>query len=149
MVPSAATPAQPSALIIDDSEDCRQIAVYVLEQLGCRCLIAATAKEGLSLAIASAPDIIILDVVLPDVSGLDFLRQFKQHIQAKETAVIAVTALASPADREQLLKAGCVSYLSKPYLLQDLINLVSPHLADDSQQPTDPFAPYSVALQGS
>ncbi|MEO0375585.1 MAG: response regulator [Cyanobacteria bacterium P01_A01_bin.17] len=149
IIPShLAASTQPIALIIDDSEDCRQIAVYVLEQLGCRCLTAPTAVEGLRVAIASAPDIILLDAVLPDFSGLELLDQFKQYEQSALATVVAVTALSSAIDRQQLLDAGCAHCLSKPYLLEDLANILCPYLALIPLQPsqTGHFAPYSMAL---
>lgn len=138
---------QPIALIIDDNEDCRQIAAYVLEQLGCRCLMATTAVEGLHVAIASAPDVILLDAVLPDFSGLELLNQFKQHKQSVTTTVVAVTA--SLIDRQQLLDAGCAHCLSKPYLLEDLTNILCPYLALIPLRPADRFAPYSMVLSGT
>jgi two-component system, cell cycle response regulator DivK len=127
---------QPVALVIDDSKDCQQIATYVLKQLGCRCWATSTAAEGLSFAIALAPDIIILDAVLPDFSGLEFFQHFKQHDQAALAAVVAVTASADPVDQERWITTGCFGYLRKPYLLQDLINILRPYLAAIPQQST-------------
>jgi CheY-like chemotaxis protein len=114
----------PVVLVIDDSEDCTQLAVSLLEQLGCRCITAATATEGLSAAVAYAPDVILLDIVLPDYSGLELLSHFKRQIQTINTPVIAVTALASAADRERCLISGCVGCLVKPYMIQDFKDIL-------------------------
>lgn len=115
-------------LVIDDSLDCQQIAMYGLEQLGCECICATTASEGLLSAIAHIPSIILLDFVLPDYSGFKFLKLLRQNSRTAQLPVVAITAMAQATDRDKMLEAGCTAYITKPYLIKDFMQILRPLL---------------------
>jgi CheY-like chemotaxis protein len=82
-----------------------------------------TAVDGLSAlkkARAYQPDLILLDILMPYMDGLEVVSQLRNDSTTKTIPVIAVTALANAQDRERLLRVGCNAYLSKPYMLEDI-----------------------------
>jgi CheY-like chemotaxis protein len=81
------------------------------------------------------PDLILLDIMLPDMDGLEVIRCLKQISRTMTIPIVAVTALARATDREQILLAGCDDYISKPYMLEDLAALVYRYLNLGSSLP--------------
>ena len=92
-------------------------------------VLAVDGRQALGLAIEQQPALILLDVMLPDISGVEIVRQLKQNSQTLTIPVIAVTALARQEDRDRLFLAGCDDYISKPYMLDDLEAVIQYHLA--------------------
>ncbi len=111
---------RPIILTVDDNEDNLLIMNYVIKQLGISFVSANTGSMALSLAREYLPNLILLDIVLPDINGIEVFKQLKNNPLTKKIPVIAVTALALKTERELLKKTGFDSYLSKPYLLEDL-----------------------------
>lgn len=128
LIPIASATARPTILVIDDDPDSALLATYVLEALDYRCLCASTAVQGLALAVVHVPDLILLDIWLPDYSGIEVFEHLRHHAQTAAIPVIAVTALAQSSDRDQLLQLGCTGYISKPYLIDELRTLVQQSL---------------------
>lgn len=119
---------QPLILAVDDDEDNLLLLTEVLQPLNCSVVTATYGQEAVELAIELQPSLILLDVMLPDICGIEVLYQLKQNPQTMTTPVIAVTALAREEDREQLLQAGCDDYVSKPYMLEDLEAVICRYL---------------------
>ena len=119
---------KPYVLAVDDNQDNLILIGCVLENLGYPYLSAASSQEALSLLQHYQPQLILLDIVLPDVDGLQLLRQIRADERIREITAVAVTGLAFGQDRQRLLKAGFDDYLSKPYLLADLEALICRHL---------------------
>lgn len=107
----------PFVLAVDDDKDNLAIAGYVLESLKCRVLTAANGAQALSLARRFQPELILLDIILPNVDGFELIRRLRQDEQTRHAAVIAVTGLVLPQERQRILKAGFNDFLGKPYLL--------------------------------
>jgi two-component system cell cycle response regulator DivK len=101
-------------LIVEDNDKNRKLVRDLLQLRGYPTLEAATAGEGLSLAAAHLPRLILLDVQLPDMDGGAAVRQLKADPRTAVIPVVAVTAFAMPEDRERLLAAGFDAYLPKP-----------------------------------
>lgn len=121
-------PRTPTVLVIDDDIDNLMLVSYVLEQFDCLFVCETDGQEALARVEELKPDLIILDIRLPNLSGLDIVRTLRRHSITRNTPVIAVTALASPRDRERILQAGCSQYVSKPYLLENMKTLLSRYL---------------------
>ncbi|MEB3279196.1 MAG: response regulator [Lyngbya sp.] len=119
---------KPYVLAVDDNQDNLILIGCVLENLGYPYLSATSSQEALSLLQHYQPQLILLDIVLPDIDGLDLLREIRADRRIQQTTTVAVTGLALTKDRQRLLEAGFDDYLSKPYLLSDLEALICRHL---------------------
>ena len=122
------TAKQPLILAVDDHEDNLLLLTEVLSPINCSCITATHAQMALRLALTNQPDLILLDVMLPDFSGIEVVRCLKQNPQTMTIPVIAVTALAGQEDRDRLLLAGCDDYISKPYMIDELEAIIHRHL---------------------
>lgn len=111
---------RPSVLAVDDDDDNLLLLIYTLQRYECSLLTARDGKSALSLAKTHQPDLILLDLRLPDVNGIEILRRLRQHPPTSIIPVVAVTALARKEDRQQVLLAGGNGYVRKPYLLEEL-----------------------------
>lgn len=115
---------QPLILAVDDDEDSLLLLSQILQVFGFACIKTLQGQAVLSLAKRYQPDLILLDVILRDISGVAVVQQLKQHAQTQEIPVIAVTALARVEDRETILRSGWDGYISKPYTLEALEALI-------------------------
>lgn len=118
----------PLVLAIDADEDNLLLVKYVIEQFNCTLLTATDSRTALSLAKENQPDLILFEVVLPELDGFELVRLLKNSELTDCIPLIAVTQLASPREREKILNVGCEAYLSKPYLLEDLETILSRYL---------------------
>ncbi|GAB4346230.1 MAG: response regulator [Gammaproteobacteria bacterium] len=101
-----------TALIIEDNENNMALMCFILEHHGFRVLRAVTGRSGVEMSKSADYDFILLDIQLPDIDGLEVLRQVREAGITKP--VIAVTSHAMTGDRARLLAAGCNGYLEKP-----------------------------------
>jgi two-component system cell cycle response regulator DivK len=104
----------PLVLIVDDNQMNRKLARDVLRLAGFRTLEAATGAEGIALADDQLPDVILMDVRLPDMDGTDAARAIGAGVRTARIPVVALSALRFDADDEWLLDAGFAGYLEKP-----------------------------------
>ena len=102
------------ALIIEDNEDNMELISFILERNGFSTIRAETGQKGLELALAEKPDVILLDIQLPDLPGTDVLPRLKASDLTRGIPVIAVTSYAMAGDRQKMLAAGCDGYIEKP-----------------------------------
>jgi two-component system cell cycle response regulator DivK len=112
------------ALIVDDNERNLRLARDVLRFGGLRTLEAATATEGIRLAAEHVPDVILMDVRLPDVDGPTALILLRGDPRTAAIPVVAVTSSAMMGDRERLLSAGFDGYLEKPISVREFAEQV-------------------------
>jgi two-component system, cell cycle response regulator DivK len=115
-------------LAIDGNEDNLILITYFLESFDYQIVTAKNGEQALSLAKEYLPDLILLEIILPDISGLEVVTKLKQTKFTCQIPIIAVTGLAREEDQEQILRSGCDAYLCKPYLLNDLANVISNYL---------------------
>lgn len=118
----------PLVLAVDADEDNLLLVKYVVEQFNCTLLTATNSTEALSLARDNQPDLILLEMVLPELDGFELIRLLKDSNLTDRISPIALTQLASPREREKILDVGCEAYLSKPYLFEDLEAILSRYL---------------------
>jgi CheY-like chemotaxis protein/nitrogen-specific signal transduction histidine kinase len=102
------------ALVIEDNSSNLKLLVDLLEREGYRSLVASSAEEAIDIAQHSQPDIILMDLSLPGMDGLEATRLLKKDSQTLHIPVIAVTANALKIDEARAIEAGCDAYLSKP-----------------------------------
>ena len=119
---------EPIILAVDDDEDNLVLLTEVLGPLNCLVMTATHGQTALRLAQAYQPNLILLDIMLPDLNGIEVVYRLKQNQETAKIPVIAVTALARLEDRDRLVLAGCNDYISKPYILDDLEALIRHYL---------------------
>jgi CheY-like chemotaxis protein len=108
-------------LLAEDSEANTKTIMDFLEQQGYEIIQAKNGQEAVDMANASHPNLILMDIQMPIMDGLDATRQIRSLPAIADIPVIALTALAMPNDREKCLEAGANSYLSKPVKLKQLL----------------------------
>ncbi len=124
------TYSQPLILAVEDNDDNLLLISYALESLGCKLICQTDSCSTLVVAKEYQPDLILMDILLPGLSGIDVVGYLKKEPLTWEIPVIAVTALASPEERERILMAGFDDYISKPYMIEDLEALICRVLGD-------------------
>jgi CheY-like chemotaxis protein len=112
-------------LIVEDNEKNRKLVRDVLQFKGYRTLEAETAEIGLTLARESLPALVLMDIQLPGMSGIDALGHLRADAATRHIPVIAVTASAMTQDRQKILAAGFDAYQSKPIDVKGFLALVS------------------------
>ena len=111
-------------LIIEDNEKNRKLERDVLRFHGYRTVEAETGEEGVRLARESLPALVLMDIQLPGISGIEALRRLRDDSETQGIAVMAVTASAMMQDRQAILAAGFDGYLSKPISLKEFVAAV-------------------------
>ena len=101
-------------LIVDDNEKNAKLARDVLRFAGFRTIEAGSGEAGFSLAVEHLPDVILMDIRLPDMEGTVVLRDLKDEPRTAQIPVVALTSFAMKGDRESFLEAGFDGYLEKP-----------------------------------
>jgi two-component system cell cycle response regulator DivK len=101
-------------LIVDDNEKNTKLARDVLRFAGFRTIEAGSGEAGFSLAVEHLPDVILMDIRLPDMEGTFVLRNLKEEPRTAQIPVVALTSFAMKGDRESFLEAGFDGYLEKP-----------------------------------
>jgi CheY-like chemotaxis protein len=117
-----------TALVVDDSTANRRILASLLESAGAQVTTAAGGREAIQLARTYQPQIIFMDLKMPDLDGLEATRQLAQDPATATIPVIAVTASALGDARTAARAAGCADYLSKPIRAQELFGMLRLHL---------------------
>jgi signal transduction histidine kinase/ActR/RegA family two-component response regulator len=115
-------------LVVDDVAENRAMLVDMLEPLGFLTFEAKDGRDGLEQALALRPDMILMDNVMPIMSGLDTTRRIRELPELRHIPVIAISASASRTDRDNAVAAGATDFLSKPFRVSQLIALLERHL---------------------
>ncbi len=111
-------------LVVEDDFINMRLVRHILETEGYTVLKAATAQEALEQVDSSLPDLVLMDVRLPDMDGLTVVRILRENAKTRDTTIVALTACAMKGDRERILQMGCNGYISKPIDVQDFISTV-------------------------
>lgn len=120
-------------LLVEDDFINMRLTQHILEREGYAVLKAATAQEALEQIKLTLPDLILMDVQLPDMDGMTVVRMLKDNDRTRDTAILALTACAMKGDKERILKMGCDGYISKPIDVKDFANTVKKFLVRDHE----------------
>ena len=116
-------------LVVDDSQDMRDLLQRLLLRVGYRVVLAEDGQASLTQAKLHHPDLILMDLSLPDMDGWEAVRHLRKMREFRTTPIIAVTAHVSPQEEERAMAAGCTAHLGKPFdtrvLLQEVARLLS------------------------
>ena len=119
-------------LIVEDNAISMEFLKELVEGEGYAVLPATTGSEGLSLARAERPDLILMDIQLPGIDGLTVTRTLKAQPDTKGIPIVGISAYALPQDMKAALEAGCIAYLPKPLDMPRFLDLMGHLLGKDS-----------------
>jgi CheY-like chemotaxis protein len=115
-------------LLVEDNEINRQMLVDYLTLSDFTVTPAASGAQALAMVHAEIPDLILMDIQMPEMDGLETIQRLRRLPGVAQLPIIAITALAMPGDRDKCLAAGATDYLSKPVRLEELLTLIQHHL---------------------
>lgn len=112
--------SRPLVLIVDNDPDNLLFVSCVVESLGMRYAVTNDSEKCLDLVEELSPNLMLLDIVMPVVDGLEITRVIKNNLTTTDIPIIAVTGLTRLEDKHKIFEAGCNDYLAKPYLIEEL-----------------------------
>ncbi|MFD2237693.1 response regulator [Aureimonas populi] len=119
-----------TVMIVEDNELNMKLFRDLIEAHGYRTVQTRSGLTAVDLARSERPDLILMDIQLPEISGLDVTRQLKADAELKAIPVIAVTAFAMKGDEERIRQGGCEAYISKPISVTHFIETIKTFLGD-------------------
>ena len=124
MLSGPSDPARRTVLVVEDNELNLKLLHDVLEYHGYNVVTTRLGDAALGLAREYKPDVILMDIQLPDISGMEATRRLKEDELTRTIPIIAVTAFAMPGDETKILESGCDAYVSKPFNVAEFLKLV-------------------------
>ena len=118
-----------SILLVEDNQLIMKLYRSVLAPLGVEIHHAASGQDALNLAKEKQPAVIVMDIMLPGMSGLDVTRQLKSDPATKDIPIVAVTTLAMAGDLDKIKEVGCDAYLAKPINIDGFVTTMKNYLA--------------------
>ena len=115
---------QPTVLLVEDFDDTRLMMKLWLMKKGYRVIEAENGEQAIELAQRETPDLIIMDMMMPGLSGLDATRQIREYQSLRQTPIVAVSAYGADEYRSKALDAGCTEYVATPFEPEALSNLI-------------------------
>ncbi len=119
-------------LVIEDNPANMTLATFLLQSAGHTVLAATDGETGLTLARGEQPDLILMDIQLPGMDGLEATALLKADEATRDIPVIALTALAMKGDEARIRAAGCDGYIGKPLAYRDFLATIASHLVKAS-----------------
>jgi two-component system, cell cycle response regulator DivK len=115
-------------LIVEDNAANMTLATFLLQSAGHSVLSARDAETGLTLARSEQPDLVLMDIQLPGMDGLEATAILKRDGATRDIPVVALTALAMKGDEKRIRAAGCDGYIAKPLAYRDFLATIATHL---------------------
>ncbi|MCC7381952.1 MAG: response regulator transcription factor [Deltaproteobacteria bacterium] len=131
----------PHILVVDDETDLATTLAYNLEREGFHTSVAESGKRALELAAETPPDLVILDLMLPDLSGVEVCRRLRQADRTRETPVIMLTAKGEEIDRVVGFEVGADDYVTKPFSVRELMLRIKAVLRRRASEPPQASLP--------
>jgi CheY-like chemotaxis protein len=107
-------------LVVDDETGILERLSHLLTAAGWNVVTARNGREALEKVTSARPDVIVLDMIMPDMDGFQVARSLKNHLDYRSIPILAATSLFSRADRDRCLAAGCDDYMAKPFTVEQL-----------------------------
>ena len=115
-------------LIVEDDQDTSEMLRVYFEAQGYRVITAGIGREALEKCRNEAPDLILLDLGLPDAPGLDVVRTLRLHEATQDTPIVALTGRVGADEKQECIDAGCTDYLAKPVPARELLKRLTEFL---------------------
>ena len=119
---------RPAILVVEDNDASRELLAFLLKLAQFTTLEATGGEEAVGLAAAHRPDLILLDIQLPDIDGLSVCRRIRRIDGMQAVPIVAVSSYAMPGDRERAMAAGCSGYIDKPIDTDRIVDQVRAYL---------------------
>ena len=120
-------------LIVEDNLDVMYIHRTIIQNLGYDSILAVNGKEAMHLAITQLPDLILMDIMLPEMDGLEATRLIRQNPKTHFIPILAATAKITTADKKECLQSGCNDHIAKPFTTKELVSRIEKLLNQDSR----------------
>jgi two-component system, cell cycle response regulator DivK len=120
----------PRILLIEDNEHNRRIIRDLMTSVGYELVEAITGEDGVAMAEAHAPDLILMDIQLPDIDGYEATRRIRANATSRDIPIIAVTSYAFSGDDAKARAAGCNAYVTKPFSPRLLLAKIREYLPE-------------------
>lgn len=111
-------------LIVEDNMDTYELVHFILEKRGFETFLAVNGRDGVNAAVKQRPDLIIMDMSMPEMDGWTATSIIKKDEQTRAIPLLALTAHALPGDRQRAMDAGCDEYITKPMDLDELVEAI-------------------------
>ncbi len=111
-------------LVVEDNMDTYELVHFILEKNGYETFLAVNGRDGVNAALKQKPDLIIMDMSMPEMDGWTATSLIKNDAQTAAIPLIALTANALPGDRQRAMDAGCNEYITKPMDLGELVEAI-------------------------
>jgi CheY-like chemotaxis protein len=128
-------------LIVEDNRHDRSLVAFLLSAFGHATIVSASGADAIESARDAAPDLVLMDILMPDMDGYETMRRLRAQPSLSGTPIIALTAIADPAERQRALDAGFDGYMTKPILVTDFASQVDRWIPADRRS----VAPSSLA----
>ena len=115
-------------LIIEDNEDNMYMIKFILEQNNLKVITAQTGSDGYEIALKEKPDLILMDIQLPDINGLEVTKLIRQSEISDLIPIIALSSYAMTGDKQKALDAGCAAYIEKPIDPETIMDSIRKYL---------------------
>lgn len=115
-------------LVVEDNEKNMYLISFIIGKMGHQVIQARTGEEGVELAVNERPDLILMDIQLPGIDGLETTRRIRQSDRGSQIPIIAITSHAMTGDRERLIEAGCNGYIEKPINPETIMGDIAAYL---------------------
>ena len=111
-------------LIVENHAEMREILVRIIELMGFTAITSKNGQEGVEKALAEKPDLILMDIMMPEISGWEATQMLRGHSETKDVPILASTALFRPSDLQRCIDAGCNDYIVKPFTPDQLLKKI-------------------------
>ena len=118
----------PLILIVDDNQDNILFISFIVDALNLKHISANTSGDAINLAINEKPDLILLDMVMPDMDGMEVTRRLKNNSFTRHISIVAVTGLTLPEHQQAIKEAGCDDYICKPFSIEEVESKIASFL---------------------
>jgi CheY-like chemotaxis protein len=128
-------------LIVEDNRHDRSLVAFLLGAFGHATIVSANGMDAIERAREMAPDLVLMDILMPEMDGYEAMRQLRRQPSLGKTPIIALTAIADPDERQRALDAGFDGYMTKPIIVTDFASQVDRWIPADRQSvPPSPLA---------
>jgi len=116
----ALSKAMTKILVVENHADMREILVRIFDLMGFTAITSKNGREGVEKALAEKPDLIVMDIMMPEISGWEATRILRSNPETKDVPVLAATVLFRPSDLQRCISVGCNDYIVKPFTVKQL-----------------------------